>query len=71
MSRSQLPSWNVTRDVLLLVSGLAGVFHETVMSNTERPSLLVLFAAMLGLPAFLAKPGNKDNGNGTKQEKDS
>lgn len=41
------------RDIALFVGGLAGVFHETVLSAAERPTLLILFAAMMGLPAFL------------------
>jgi hypothetical protein len=30
-----------------------GVMHETLLSTTDRPTLLILFAAMMGLPAFL------------------
>lgn len=41
------------RDMLLFLGGLSGVFHETVLTHTERPTLLILFAAMMGLPAFL------------------
>lgn len=41
------------RDVVLFFSGLAGVFYETVLSVSERPTLLLMFAAMMGLPAFL------------------
>jgi hypothetical protein len=45
--------WPLIRDVALFVAGLAGVFHETVVASGERPTLLILFAAMMGLPAFL------------------
>lgn len=41
------------RDVLLFAAGLAGVIHETLVEGAERPTLLLLFAAMLGLPAFI------------------
>jgi hypothetical protein len=41
------------RDALLFFCGMGGVFHETLMAKTERPTLLILFAAMMGLPAFL------------------
>lgn len=41
------------RDAILFLGGLAGVFHETVLATVERPTLLILFAAMMGLPAFL------------------
>ncbi len=44
-------TWN---NVLRLV-GLAGVAHETLVSNADRPTLLLLFAAMIGLPTFLNK----------------
>lgn len=45
--------WNITRDVLLFFGGLAGAAHETLASGAERPYLLVLFGAMMGIPAFL------------------
>ena len=56
MTRS--PSWwppHVTRDGALFLAGLAGVAHETLFADTERPTLLILFAGMMGLPAFLRK----------------
>lgn len=52
--------WPVARDVLLFVGGLAGVVHETLVATQERPTLLILFAAMLGLPAFLQGQQSKD-----------
>ncbi len=45
--------WPKTRNVVLFMGGIAGVLHETIITSGERPSLLVLFAAMMGLPAFL------------------
>jgi hypothetical protein len=45
--------WPALRDIVLFFGGLAGVFHETVIATAERPTLLILFAAMMGLPAFL------------------
>lgn len=39
--------------MILFFGGLAGVAHETLAHNLERPALLILFAAMMGLPAFL------------------
>lgn len=41
------------RDTVLFFAGLGGVFYETVYSKADRPTLLLLFAAMMGLPAFL------------------
>lgn len=42
-----------TRDSILFAAGLAGVFYCTVFDKAERPTLLLLFGAMMGLPAFL------------------
>lgn len=50
------------RNIILLVAGLAGTAHETLVSKGERPTLLFLFAAMMGLPYVLRsdeKPGDK------------
>ena len=57
-------SWARLRDILLFTGGLAGVIHETALRDgSDRPTLLLLFAAMMGLPAFLA--GDRDrNGKG-------
>jgi hypothetical protein len=44
------------RNTVLFVGGLLGTAHETLLEHAERPTLLVLFAAMMGLPAFLS-PG--------------
>jgi hypothetical protein len=46
------------RSVLLFMTGLAGVIFETVvvqvmLGRDPYDPLLVLFAAMMGLPAFL------------------
>jgi hypothetical protein len=45
--------WRWSRDSILFFAGLAGILHETVRDGVERPSLLLLFATMAGLPAFL------------------
>jgi hypothetical protein len=41
------------RSAALFVFGLAGITYVTVTEGTERPTLLLIFAACLGLPAFL------------------
>lgn len=41
------------RDVVLFVFGLLGIAYETIVESVDRPTLLVLFGACLGLPAFL------------------
>ncbi len=51
--------WRLSRDTALFLGGLAGIVHETVISETDRPTLLLLFAAMVGLPAFLRSDEKK------------
>lgn len=43
----------------LRVIGLAGVAHETLVNNVDRPTLLLLFAAMIGLPAFITQDSRR------------
>lgn len=45
----------VARDTVLLVVGLLGVAHETLLRAADRPTLLLMFGAMIGLPSFLGK----------------
>ncbi len=43
----------ISRDTILFVFGLLGIVYETLAQGGERPTLLILFAGMVGLPAFL------------------
>jgi hypothetical protein len=52
--------WRIVRDFTLFTVGLLGVVHETYWTNFDRPGLLVLFAAMMGLPAFLRNGYDKE-----------
>jgi hypothetical protein len=47
------PTFVQVRAATLFGAGLAGVAYETIVANAERPTLLILFAGMLGLPLFL------------------
>lgn len=38
------------RDVLTATLGAGGIIHETVLAQSERPTLLIIFAGLLGLP---------------------
>ena len=49
----QMKNWPAVRDMILFFGGLAGVANEALFKNAERPTLLLLYAAMMGLPAFL------------------
>lgn len=53
----------ISRDLVLFVAGLLGILHETLLTNgVERPTLLLLFGAMCGLPLFLRADEYKGNG---------
>lgn len=45
----------ITRDGVLFCVGLIGIAHETLIAKADRPTLLLLFAGMIGLPAFLQR----------------
>jgi hypothetical protein len=47
------PTFTQIRAAALFAGGLLGVAYVTVIDNTDRPTLLILFGAMLGLPLFL------------------
>jgi len=44
--------WRIARDVAVFTVGVLGIVHETFFATVDRPTLLLLFAAMIGLPAF-------------------
>lgn len=60
----------IPRDTVLFIAGLLGVLHETLFSESDRPQLLLVFAGMMGLPAFLradeARKGNDAGGSDDK-----
>lgn len=60
MSSRRRWALRVSRDTVLFLAGLAGIVHETLVSKADRPTLLLLFAAMVGLPAFLRSDERKD-----------
>lgn len=43
----------VTRNLVLFIFGLGGITYETVADHSDRPTLLILFGAMVGLPPIL------------------
>jgi hypothetical protein len=68
--------WPKIRDIILFGGGLLGAAHETVVADAERTGLLILFGAMMGLPAFLpgaeqrkaGLPRQQANGSPQSQE---
>lgn len=51
---------HISRDSLLFIGGMAGITNETLSRHAERPTLIVLFGAMIGLPVFLRSDEGKD-----------
>lgn len=51
------------RDVVLFIVGLAGIIYVTLTDGGDRPTLLVLFGAMIGLPAFLRTDEARNGGS--------
>lgn len=49
----------LSRDGVLFVVGLLGIIYETLVTGGDRPTLLVMFGAMVGLPAFLRSDEKK------------
>ncbi len=47
------PTWVQVRGTALFLAGLMGVAYETLVGQADRPTLLITFAAMMGLPLFL------------------
>ena len=58
----------ITRDGVLFVIGVLGIAHETLISKADRPTLLLLFAGMVGLPAFLHKDEKAQRDDKDKEE---
>lgn len=63
-----MTQWPFFRDIILFFSGLGGVVHETFFQSVDRPELLVMFAAMMGLPAFL-QADNRTNSRSLGRKK--
>lgn len=49
--------WRPYRDVVLFMLGLAGAVHELFFTTLDRPALLVLCAACMGLAVKLRNGG--------------
>jgi hypothetical protein len=47
------PTFTEIRTAMLFMGGLAGATYVTLIDQTDRPTLLILFGAMMGLPLFL------------------
>ena len=55
----------------MFLLGAAGFLHELILREAERPFLLALCGALMGLPFILAADGYIRNGrNGSKDDDD-
>jgi hypothetical protein len=50
------------RSTVLFVVGIVGIIYEVVFDKLERPTVLILLAAMVGLPALLSVDERRRNG---------
>lgn len=53
----RLAAW---RPWFMFMLGAVGLAHETVVMDAERPYLLAVFVALMGLPAFLPTLNGRD-----------
>lgn len=58
-ARRRFSRWKLSRDGILFVAGLSGIAYETLSNGGDRPTLLVLFGGMVGLPALLRQDERK------------
>lgn len=56
-------NWHNLRSAITYGVGIAGIIHQTVFRDADRPFLLALFATMIGLDAYLRYVKHK-NGDG-------
>lgn len=49
----------VIRDSILLLGGLAGIIHQTVVAKEVNPVLVTVFSSMMGLPALILGKKNE------------
>ena len=54
---SRIRAWaEAARDVTIFAVGVFGILYETIWAPEVSEVLILLFAAMIGLPAFLRLP---------------
>jgi len=54
---------------MLRIAGLAGIAWETLVEKNDRPELLIVFAAMVGLDRVLQWDARRRNGQSEKTDK--
>jgi len=58
--RPPLAKWlaHFSRDRIIFFWGLIGVLNETFFQEVERPALIILFAAMMGVTGYMKSSGD-------------
>ncbi len=59
-----------TRDALMFTIGAIGFFHELIVSQAERPFILALSGALMGLPFVLSADGKLKQSQKEQAEED-
>ena len=59
------------RDGLLFFAGLGLTINEALRTASERPTLLLLYAAMMGFPFLLRADEARGTQNGDKKKPES
>lgn len=63
----KLPSgFRSVRDILMFLIGASGVAYEALVMKTERPTLLLLYGALMGLPYIMNRDEKNSDGGGKK-----
>ena len=52
------------RDIIIFLIGTVGIIHEEFFSDKDRPTLILLYGAMLGVTTWLRLDERKNGGNG-------
>lgn len=58
--------WHLVRDILLFIGGMFGIAYQLVKADVVEPSLTVVFAAMMGLPAAFWGDSKRRDNSGSK-----
>ncbi len=57
----------INRSTIMFAAGLAGFLHELLVSSAERPYLLALCGALMGLP-FVLRADERIKGSGKDED---
>jgi hypothetical protein len=56
--------WPLIRDVGLFAVGMIAFVNEAILQSHPEPSLLLIYAGLMGAPAVLRSDERKGNGDG-------